>query len=169
MKTIHEVAQLSGITVRTLQYYDKINLLKPTNHTKSGYRLYSADDLYILQKILIYKNLGFSLDDIKKFLFDDLLDEKAKLLQQRVLLLKKKEQLTAMISLVDAFLNGKRDVHFEAFKETLSLNMPIDLSEQQRSKIVPDDFENLQKLLAIYNDNNTHLFTEMEKYHLVNL
>lgn len=60
MKTkIKEVAQLAGISVSTLQYYDKIGLLKPSEKTESGYRLYTNEDLETLQQILYFKKLDF--------------------------------------------------------------------------------------------------------------
>ena len=65
MRTISQVAKLTGISIRTLQYYDEIGLLKPSKLTQSGYRLYDDDALQLLQQILFFKELGFSLKDIK--------------------------------------------------------------------------------------------------------
>ena len=55
MKTVNEVSKIAGISIRTLQYYDKIGLLKPTAYSEAGYRLYSDDDLKMLQSILLYR------------------------------------------------------------------------------------------------------------------
>lgn len=60
MRTISQVAELSGVSIRTLQYYDEIGLLKPSELTQSGYRLYNADALQKLQQILFFKELGIS-------------------------------------------------------------------------------------------------------------
>jgi len=68
MKTVNEVSKLVGVSVRTLHYYDEINLLKPTKLTESGYRLYKNDDLIILQQILLFRELGVPLEGIKKIL-----------------------------------------------------------------------------------------------------
>ena len=57
--TVHEVATLSGITIRTLHYYDEIGLLKPTMLTDAKYRLYTEDDLSRLQEILFFREVGF--------------------------------------------------------------------------------------------------------------
>lgn len=64
MKTVKQVSQLAGISVRTLQYYDEIGLLKPSEVTAAGYRLYNDDALEILQQILLFRELGFPLKDI---------------------------------------------------------------------------------------------------------
>ena len=65
---IHEVAKLTGITIRTLHYYDEIGLLEPTKADKTKYRLYSENDLEKLQQILFYREVGFSLKEIKALL-----------------------------------------------------------------------------------------------------
>ena len=63
--TVKKVAQLSGVTVRTLHYYDEAGLLRPSRVTDAGYRLYSEKDLEKLQQILFFKELGFALKDIE--------------------------------------------------------------------------------------------------------
>ena len=61
--SVKEVAKLSGVSIRTLHYYDKINLLKPLNRTEAGYRYYGEQELLRLQQILFYKELDFDLSD----------------------------------------------------------------------------------------------------------
>ena len=65
MKTVRQVSELTGISVRTLHYYDEIGLFRPSEVTESGYRLYDEDALETLQQILFFKELDFSLKDIK--------------------------------------------------------------------------------------------------------
>lgn len=65
MMTVHEVSKLAGVSIRTLQYYDKIGLLHPTGYTDAGYRLYDDADLERLQQILLFRKLEFPLKDIK--------------------------------------------------------------------------------------------------------
>ena len=65
MRTVKEVSELTGISVRTLQYYDQIGLLPPAVRTQAGYRLYDDTALERLQQILLYRELGFPLADIK--------------------------------------------------------------------------------------------------------
>ena len=64
--TIGEVAKKMGVTVRTLQYYDKEGLLSPSKQSEGGRRLYSSKELIMLHQILSLKSLGFTLDDIKE-------------------------------------------------------------------------------------------------------
>lgn len=68
MKTISQVAKLTGISARALQYYDEIGLLKPSSLTRSGYRLYDDEALQKLQQILFFKELGFSLKEISEIM-----------------------------------------------------------------------------------------------------
>src|SRR5690606_22338691 len=65
---VAEFARLAGITVRTLQYYDRIDLLKPSDTTEGGHRLYERGDLLRLQQILTLKWMGFKLDQVKELL-----------------------------------------------------------------------------------------------------
>ncbi len=62
-----QFAQKAAVSVRTLQYYDKVGLLSPSLYTEAGYRLYTDEDLSSLQQILALKFLGFSLEEIKVF------------------------------------------------------------------------------------------------------
>ena len=68
MKTVKQVSELTGISVRTLHYYDEIGLFRPSEVTESGYRLYDEDALETLQQILFFKELDFSLKDIKRIM-----------------------------------------------------------------------------------------------------
>jgi DNA-binding transcriptional MerR regulator len=69
--TVNEVANLTGVTVKTLYHYHKIGLLEPYEISDAGYRLYSSNELERLQQILFYRELDFSLKDIKKALEDE--------------------------------------------------------------------------------------------------
>ena len=68
MMTVNEVSKLTGVNIRTLQYYDIIGLLKPIEYTESGYRLYDDTSLERLQQILLFKELEFPLKEIKKII-----------------------------------------------------------------------------------------------------
>lgn len=99
MKTVHEVSKLAGVSIRTLQYYDKIGLLPPAEYTGSGYRLYDDADLEKLQQILLFRELEFSLKDIKRILDSPNFDKSKALEQQITLLTLKKEHLENLIDL----------------------------------------------------------------------
>ena len=68
MFTVNEVSKIAGISIRTLQYYDKIGLLPPSSFTDSGYRLYNEDSLERLQTVLLFRELEFPLKEIKKII-----------------------------------------------------------------------------------------------------
>ena len=68
LMSVHEVAELTGITARTLHYYDEIGLLKPTKVTEAGYRMYDDKALSRLQNILLFRELEFPLKEIKEIL-----------------------------------------------------------------------------------------------------
>ena len=148
MMTIKEIAQLSGVTIRTLQYYDKIGLLSPDDVTDAGYRQYSLGNLVKLQRILIYKELGFSLKEIKKGFFDGI--EEVELNQQREMLMMKKEKLERMIDLADQIIKGEKNLDFEVFKKTLisgiSNEIPIEDSNILKELITPELHENINEL-----------------------
>lgn len=89
MKTVKEIAQLTHVSVRTLHHYDAIGLLKPTKITDAGYRLYDEAALERLYLILLYREIGFSLKEIRELL--DAPDyDRNRILEQQVELLKAK-------------------------------------------------------------------------------
>ena len=100
MKTVNEVSKLTGVSIRTLQYYDKIGLLTPAMRTEAGYRLYDDTALERLQQILLFRELEFSLSDIKAILEAPDFDMKKALSQQIELLTLKKQRLEAIIGFV---------------------------------------------------------------------
>jgi MerR family transcriptional regulator, thiopeptide resistance regulator len=101
---VREVAQIAGVSVRTLHHYDEIGLLVPRGRTDAGYRLYDDDDLLRLQQILIGRELGLPLEEIRRFLDDPRFDRKQALLSQREQLQQKAKQTDAMLRAVDAAL-----------------------------------------------------------------
>ena len=101
MKTISQVAELTGISTRTLQYYDEIGLLKPSELTPSGYRLYGDQALQRLQQILFFKELDFKLKDIRDILQQPDFDTIEAFRRQKNLLVLKRERLDRLIGLLE--------------------------------------------------------------------
>ncbi len=93
MMTVNEVSKLTGVSIRTLQYYDTIGLLKPIEYTESGYRLYDDTSLERLQQILLFRELEFPLKEIKKIIDAPNFDRNKALEQQIELLTMKKNHL----------------------------------------------------------------------------
>lgn len=116
MMTVHEVSKLAGVSIRTLQYYDKIGLLHPTGYTDAGYRLYDDADLERLQHILLFRELEFPLKDIRKIMESPDFD-RGKALEQQIELLKiKKEHLDNLINFAMGIkLLGVKNMDFSAF------------------------------------------------------
>src|SRR5689334_9940832 len=101
---VADVARQSGVSIRALHHYDAIGLLVPTGRTEAGYRLYTDADLLRLQQILIRRELGFPLDEIKRALNDPRFDHRQALVEQRRRLAEKSRALGDMLRAVDAAL-----------------------------------------------------------------
>lgn len=115
MKTVKQVAALTGVSVRTLQYYDEIGVLKPTEVTGAGYRLYDDEALKTLQQVLFFKELDFPLKDIKTIMEDPDFDKTAAFKKQKTLLQVKRDRLDKLLTLLDKLEKGESCVSFEAF------------------------------------------------------
>lgn len=107
MKSVNEVCKLSGVSRRTLQYYDEIGLLPPSAVKESGYRQYDDERLRRLWNILFYKELGIPLDDIRLILDSPKEMEKELIRQHKQILLERQAQLEKMLLSVDCILNDK--------------------------------------------------------------
>ncbi|MBQ6143215.1 MAG: MerR family transcriptional regulator [Clostridia bacterium] len=116
MKTVNELSKITGLSKRTIRYYDQINLLKPEVISESGYRLYGNKSLEILQQILIFRELNVPLEDIKEILDNKQLDKLQLLKSHKQLLILKRDHLNDVISLVDKIINNGDDkMSFEEF------------------------------------------------------
>lgn len=115
----NEVAKLTGVTVRTLQYYDKIGLLKPSEMAENGYRIYHQSDLETLQQILFFRELDFSLTEIKEIMQNPNYEKSDALKHQKELLIKKRDRLNGLILLVDSALEGDENMSFKEFDNSV--------------------------------------------------
>ena len=116
MMTVNEVSKLTGVSIRTLQYYDKIGLLHPAKYTDAGYRLYDDTALETLQQILLFRELEFPLKDIKEIISSPDFDRSKALGQQIELLKLKKEHIENLIDLaVGIKAMGVRQLTFDVF------------------------------------------------------
>ncbi len=106
--TVGQVANLAGVTVRTLHHYDEIGLLAPTDRTSGGYRSYGVTDLERLRRILFYRELGFGLDEIAKILADPRADAAEHLRRQHRLLSERIDRLQAMAAAIEKELEAQQ-------------------------------------------------------------
>ena len=120
---IQEFAKFTGVSVRTLHYYDEIGLLKPACvDRRSGYRYYDEQSLLRMQEILFYRELDFSLKSIEEILSSPHYDKNKALQEQKQMLTLKKERLERLISAVDSAMKGENvmsafdKTEFEAYK-----------------------------------------------------
>ncbi len=102
---VKDVARLAGVSVRTLHYYDQVGLLTPHGRSAAGYRIYSEADLLRLQQIVIRRELGFPLEEIRSSLDDPGYDPKAALLAQRRELERRAERTRTMLQAIDSALS----------------------------------------------------------------
>ena len=129
----NQVSKMSGVSARTLRYYDEIGLLKPARIASSGYRIYGQAELDTLQQILFYKEMGFSLRDIRKLLSAPNFDREQAFMNHLAELSKKRERLDTLIETVTksiAAMGGKQIMSdrekFWGFKQAM-----IDENERQ--------------------------------------
>jgi len=104
--TVKAVADLAGISVRTLHHYDEIGLLRPASQSAAGYRLYSREDLERLQQILFFRELGFSLKEIGEIIDSPGFDRRQALLAHREALQQRKARIERLIATVDRTLES---------------------------------------------------------------
>lgn len=118
MRTVKEISDLTGISVRTLHYYDEIGLLKPTEKSDAGYRLYDDKALETLQQILFFREFDISLKEIKAVLDNPALERNQILQVQRKMLVTKKERMERLIASIDDILKGENKMNFTIFTKT---------------------------------------------------
>ncbi len=116
MMTVHEVSRFAGVSIRTLQYYDRIGLLRPAGYTDAGYRLYDDEQLERLQCILLFRELEFPLKDIIAIMDSPDFDRSRALEQQIELLRLKKEHIENLMNFALGIkLIGVKHMDFKAF------------------------------------------------------
>ena len=118
MRTVKEISDLTGISVSTLHYYDEIGLLKPTEKSDAGYRLYDDKALETLQQILFFREFDISLKEIKAVLDNPALERNQILQVQRKMLVTKKERMERLIASIDDILKGENKMDFTIFTKT---------------------------------------------------
>ena len=117
MKTVKDVSRITKVSIRTLRYYDEIGLLKPTELTDAGYRLYDNRALERLQEIMFFRELEIPLEDIKNIMDHPDYDREQVLLTQKALLEQKRNRLNGIIELITDVLKGVNTINFEAFSD----------------------------------------------------
>lgn len=173
MKTISQVAELTGISIRTLQYYDEIGLLKPSELTQSGYRLYNDEALQKLQEILFFKELDFKLKDIKEILQNPNYDRIAAFKKQKELLLLKRNRTDRLIQLLSRLEKGEKCMSFKEFDLSEYISALEDFKSNQTAAVIKHwgSIENFDMFIQKVKDDEDHVaklaiqqFGSIEKY-----
>ena len=130
MRTVGQVAEMFGVTVRTLHHYDEIGLLRPSERSRSGYRLYTETDVERLQNVVVYRRLGFPLEEISDLLEDGAGGGQplvAHLRRQRAAVMSRLDEMHDLVTAIDRALekemtgvNLTRDEQRELFGDGFS-------------------------------------------------
>lgn len=181
MKTVSQVAKLTGISTRTLQYYDEIGLLKPSGLTSSGYRLYDDETLQTLQQILFFKELGFRLKEIKEILEKPDFDRITAFKKQKELLMLKRNRIDRLIQLLNRLEEGEQCMSFKEFDMSYYIAALEDFKNKSTDDVIKywgniDNFDLfIQKIkddeaevakIAIAQFGSVENFTESMRYNL---
>lgn len=118
MMTVKEVSEITGISVRTLHYYDEIGLLVPSEKSISGYRFYDDVALERLRQILFFREFDLPLKEIKAIMENPAFDRNQILQMQRKMLVRKKERIERLITSIDKILKGENGMNFKVFSKS---------------------------------------------------
>ncbi|WP_010096631.1 MerR family transcriptional regulator [Ornithinibacillus scapharcae] len=174
MYTIGQLSKNTGVTVRTLDYYDEIGLIKPSSRTSGGHRLYNDEDVMRLERVLALKYMGFTLERIKDILKDSAVSWQQSIQEQLEMVKKEKERLKI---LEQALLGVSYSIEFEG-----DVNWPIIFSVIQMFQQDPEDAlkhyhdyldkEEMKKIIEISAEMNEEdikewlkIISDIKKYH----
>lgn len=143
MRSVKEVSEITGVSIRTLRYYDEIGLLKPTQLTEAGYRMYDGRAIEKLQQILFLRELEIPLADIKEIMDNPLYDREQALRAQHAMLVRKRNRLDGLIELITDVMKGTNTMEFEAFNKA-DADIVFDRMKEKMPK------EEFDKLLEAY-------------------
>lgn len=164
MKTVKEISRLTGISVRTLHYYDEINLLKPTQTTDAGYRLYDDTALERLHSILLFRELQFPLKEIKSILDNPDFDTRTALKEQIKLLELQRNRLDEIIiSAREILTKGAELMRFSAFDKTEIDKYTNEAKQKWGHTDAYKEFEEKHSDFADKTDELMQIFAEIGK------
>ncbi|MGN7479663.1 MerR family transcriptional regulator [Solibacillus silvestris] len=167
---INELVKLSGVSARTLRYYDEIGLLKPSAIEQNGYRRYSQADIDRLQQILFYRELDFKLEEIKALMAHPQFEVKQALKKQYILLQKKREYLENLLQTIDQTIcmmegeaNMTNEQKFEVFKNKLIEENEQAYGEEIRGKYGEEQVEASYSKLKHMTEEQYEAMQQLEK------
>ena len=166
--SVKQVAEMSGISVRTLHHYDQIDLLKPTHRTESGYRYYGEQALLKLQQILFYKELDLSLNEIKDILDQPSFDVVTSLERHKRELRKRQKRISGLLNTIDNTITEFKKGNIMSNPESLYKGLPKEMGTKYRreamEKYGKDTVEKAeQNLLQMGKDGYKNLQNELKE------
>jgi DNA-binding transcriptional MerR regulator len=168
--TVQSLGRLAGVSARALRYYDEIGILKPARMNSSGYRIYGQKEVDRLQQILFYRELGVSLEDIKKIMTNPSFDGAAALKSHHEKLLEKRAQLDRLIANVEKtimFTEGRINMSdkekFEGFKKKMIDDNEKNYGKEAREKYGDEAVEQSNAKLMKMTEEEYNTVTELEK------
>lgn len=173
MMTVKQVSSLTGISIRTLQFYDEIGLFKPTKITSAGYRLYDEKALEVLQQILFFKELDFTLKEIKTIMENPKFDRVTAFENQRELIQIKRDRLNALLELLDKLIKGENCMDFKDFNMNEYFRILAEFKETHTDGIIKQfgSVENFDEMISEMKSNEnkiadmaTKQYGSIEKY-----
>lgn len=160
--TVQKLSRLAGVSKRTLRYYDQIGLLRPARVNSSGYRIYGLAEVDMLQQILFYRELGFSLEKIKEIVTDPKFNKVMALKEHRGKLLERRAQLDVLIDNVNrSIAHGEGRItmsdqdKFQGFKQKL-----VDQNEEKFGREVREKYGD-----EAINESNQRVLNMTEEEH----
>jgi len=170
----NKLAKMSGVSTRTLRYYDEIGLLKPMKVAPSGYRIYGQSEVDTLQQILLFRELGFPLESIKKLLSASGFDREKTFTSHLTELKTKRKRLDVLIQNVTKSISAMKgeilmtDIEkFEGFKQSLidenEQKFGVEIREKYGKQAIMDSNATLKNLTKEQYDKSEHLRLSLEE------
>lgn len=141
MLTVHQVADLTGVSIRTLHYYDEIDLLCPAQVTDTGYRMYDEEELKRLEHILFFRELDLPLKEIKRLMDGPDFDDDDLMQRHRNLLAIKRDRLNALIDRINAHMRGDVHMNYDVFNSNELAEARRIYSEEVKRKWSPEEHD----------------------------
>ena len=170
MYSTGKLSEISGVSSRTLRYYDEIGLLKPSFINESGYRYYDDKEVALLQQILFYKERGFDLHTIKEIIYRKDFDLSSALEEHLVSLEEEKKKIDSMINSVKLSIKSLKGEYnmsdkdkFEVFKKNLIDKNERTYGKEIREKYGDDSIDESNRKMLNMNEEDYKMFKELEE------
>jgi len=168
--SIKKLAELAGVSTRTLRYYDEIDLLKPSFINEKNYRIYNEKNVNKLQQILFYRSLDFPLHKIKKLMDEPDFSRLQALQEQRKLIIQKQAEMTALLTNIDQTINDFKGAEkmtdsekFKAFKQEKMDENETRYGTEIRDKYGSDEISKFNLMFSNISENDYLNMKKVEK------